>query len=76
MSVNYGNGIRVRDRYLVGLDSHKLAITLMQLMHGEVSSTPSAFVQQPQVGELRQKGSGYVLDLPVPDIWKDEEEKR
>lgn len=68
MPVDYWDRSRIRDGYLIRLDTDKLAILLMQLVNGHIPSAEPTFVEIPEVGELGEEGTGYILDLVVPQV--------
>ena len=71
MAVDNRNSIRIRDRHLVRGDSDELAVLLMQFVDGQISPAVSTFPEIPEVGELCEKRSGDIPNLPVTDIWQD-----
>nr|POF12806.1 hypothetical protein CFP56_09957 [Quercus suber] len=76
VAVDDGDRIRVSDGDLIRGDAHQRAVLLMQLMHGEVTTTSTTFVHVPEVGELGQKRSRDVLNLVVAEVWEKEVEQR
>ena len=51
MAINNLNGITIRNRHVVGLDTHDLAILLVSGVDGEKTAAAAALVHEPEVGE-------------------------
>lgn len=75
MSIDDRNRIRIRNRDLIRLDPDKFAMLLMQLVDCEIPPTPSTLVHIPEVRELRQERSWYILYAPIPDVREDKVEE-
>ena len=58
------------------LYSDELAELLVQLEDCQVSPASPTLVQVPEVAELCQEWTGYVLDGPIPDVRQDVVEDR
>lgn len=68
MPVDHWDRSRICNGHLVRLNADKLAILLMELVNRHISSAQPAFVEVPEVGELRQEGARYILDLEIPQV--------
>lgn len=65
VAIDDGDGSWVCDGDVVGLDADDLAVGLVCLVYGEVSSASAALVHEPEVGEGCWEGRGHIADGPV-----------
>ena len=76
MAVDDRDSIRVCYGHLVGLNPHQSAVFLVQFMDSQISSAPATLIHIPEIGELGQEWTWYVLDRPVSNERQNPEEER
>lgn len=55
----------IRNRDMVRLDAHQLAVLLVGIVDGLVATPAAALVEQPEVGERGREGGGDVEVVPA-----------
>ena len=62
VAIDDGDGSRVCDGNVVGLDADEFAVGLVGLVYGEVASSSAALVHEPEIGEGCWEGRGHIAD--------------
>ena len=71
MSVDDRNRIGICDRDMVWLNTDDRAKTFMGVVDGFVTTSSSALIHQPQIGEGSRKGGGDIPQPPFLEIRDD-----
>ena len=69
MAIDEGNGVWIGDGDMVRLYAHEGSKRLVSLVHGEISPSPPALIQQPEVADEGKLGTRNVSDGISTDVW-------
>lgn len=65
MTIDGINGLIIRYRDMIGLDSDQSSILLVSLIDSNVASASTTLIEKPQVGQSCNSGTGNIADAFV-----------
>lgn len=70
VAVYHRYGLRVGNRYMVGLYSDQRPIFLVGIVNSLVPPPTSALIEKPQITEGGELGARYISNGVIPNIWQ------